>query len=86
MESIRAYEFYYHDHIDQPQLIGILPERRKDLHRISAESIMNWAKKLLGDDWDMNRINFIEVTIDKMTGKIQESSGLPQYQQKTKID
>ena len=68
-----AYEFYYHDHTNQPQLIGILPERRKDLQRITPESIMNWVKKLLGSEWDMGRIDFVEVTIDKMTGEMVES-------------
>jgi hypothetical protein len=68
-----AYEFYYHDHVDRPKLIGILPERRKDLQRITSESIMNWVKKLLGNDWVMDRIVFVEVTIDKMTGEIFES-------------
>ncbi len=68
-----AYEFYYHDHIDRPKLIGILPERRKNLQRITSESIMNWVKKLLGNDWDMDRIVFVEVTIDKSTGEIFES-------------
>ena len=73
MEHMLAYEFYYHDHANQPQLIGILPERRNDLQRITPESIMNWVKKLLGSDWDMDRIDFVEVTIDKMTGEIVES-------------
>ncbi len=73
MEHMLAYEFYYHDHAYQPQLIGILPERRKDPQRITPESIMNWAKNLLGSDWDMDRIDFVEVTIDKMTGEILES-------------
>jgi hypothetical protein len=73
MEHMLAYEFYYHDHAYQPQSIGILPERRKDLQRITPESIMNWAKKLLGSEWDMGRIDFVEVTINKMTGEMVES-------------
>ncbi len=73
MEHMLAYEFYYHDHVDQPQLIGILPERRKDLQRITPDSIMNWVKKLLGSDWDMSRIDFVEVIINKMTGEMVES-------------
>lgn len=68
-----AYEFYYHNHVDRPKLIGILPERRKDLQRITSESIMNWVRKLLGNDWEMDRIVFVEVTIDKMTGAVFES-------------
>ena len=73
MEHILAYEFYHHNHEGQPQLIGILPERRKDLQRITPESIMNWVEKLLGSEWDMGRIDFVEVTINKMTGEMVES-------------
>jgi hypothetical protein len=75
MEHMLAYEFYYNDndHTNQHQLIGILPERRKDLQRITPESIMNWVKKLLGSEWDMGRVDFVEVTIDKMTGEMVES-------------
>ncbi|MBM4350943.1 MAG: hypothetical protein FJ106_13770 [Deltaproteobacteria bacterium] len=73
MEHILAYEFYHHNQEDQRHLIGILPESRKDPQRITPESIMNWVKKLLGNDWNMERIGFIEVTIDKMTGEIVES-------------
>ncbi|MBS3907275.1 MAG: hypothetical protein KGZ49_09590 [Syntrophaceae bacterium] len=73
MEHMLAYEFYHHDHENEPQLIGILPERRKDPQRINPESIMNWAKKILGNGWNMSRIDFVEVTIDKMTGEMMES-------------
>jgi len=73
MEPTAAYEFYYHDEANPHQLIGILPERRKDPQRITPDSIMNWVKKLIGNDWDMSRIDFCEVTIDKMTGKRVES-------------
>ncbi len=73
MEHLLAYEFYYRDQTNQTQLIGILPERRKDLQRITKDSILNWAKKLLGDDWDMERIHFVEVAIDKETGGVFEA-------------
>ena len=73
MEHILAYEFYHHNHEGQPQLIGILPERRKDPQRITPDSIMNWVKKLIGNDWDMGRIDFVEVNIDRMTGEMVES-------------
>ena len=68
-----AYEFYYHDHTNEHQLIGILPERRKDLQRITPESIMNWVEKLLGSELDIGRIDFVEVTINRMTGEMVES-------------
>jgi hypothetical protein len=73
MEHMLAYEFYYQDNTNQPQLIGILPERRKDLQRITPESIMNWVEKLLGSELDIGRIDFVEVTINRMTGEMVES-------------
>lgn len=70
---MRAYEIYYQEHADKYHLIGILPERRKDAQRITPESIMNWARILFGNDWDMEKISFIEVAINKATGEWVES-------------
>jgi hypothetical protein len=39
-----AYEFYWHDSEKGYQLIGVLPERRKNPARINQESVLNWAK------------------------------------------
>ena len=58
-----AYEFYCRDKLQQIHLVGILPERRRNPERISQESIMNWAKKLLGDALDMNELYFIQVEV-----------------------
>jgi len=44
-----AYEFYWRDSTKGFELIGILPERRKDPKRISQASIMNWGKMILGE-------------------------------------
>ena len=65
-----AYEFYWRNEIKGNELIGILPERRKDPKRISEESIMNWGKMILGECVDKNNIFFIKVTIDKTSGDI----------------
>jgi len=65
-----AYEFYWRDSTKGFELIGILPERRKDPKRISQESIMNWGKMILGEYVDENDIFFIKVTIDKTSGDI----------------
>jgi hypothetical protein len=73
MGHMLAYEFYYHDNDTRPQLIGILPERRKDFQRITSESIMNWVKKFIWSDEIVGRIFFVEVTINKKTGEISES-------------
>ena len=70
MISMVAYEFYWRDSTKGFELIGILPERRKDPKRISQESIMNWGKMILGEYVDENDIYFIKVTIDKTSGDI----------------
>ena len=65
-----AYEFYWCDPIKGYQLIGVLPERRKNPSRITQESVMNWGKKYFGKGMDINNIFFIQITIDKNTGII----------------
>ena len=73
MDYMHAYEFYCHDKDQQPQLIGILPERRRDVQRINPESILNWIKKIVGNDLDMDKVVFVEVTINRLTGEVIES-------------
>lgn len=58
-----AYEFYRRDETNGYQLIGILPERRKNPERITEDSIMGWVKKLLGDSENFSKIFFIRVTV-----------------------
>jgi hypothetical protein len=65
-----AYEFYWRDPIKGHQLIGTLPERRKNPTRITRESVINWGEKIFGNHLDINNIFFIQVSIDKNTGKI----------------
>jgi hypothetical protein len=62
-----AYEFYWRDPIKGYQLIGNLPERRKSPIRITQESVINWGKKILGENVDANDIFFIKILIDKNT-------------------
>jgi hypothetical protein len=57
-----AYEFYADDGSKGPDLIGILPERRKESTRITEESVTNWGR-LLADSVDPNSIYFIRVEI-----------------------
>jgi len=63
-KDLIAYEFYTLDKIGKAHLIGILPERRRDKDRISAESIMNWVKKVIGNGNIKNNIFFSQVKID----------------------
>jgi c-di-GMP-binding flagellar brake protein YcgR len=65
-----AYEFYWRDQIKGYQLIGGLPERRKNSARITQESVINLAKELIGDNVDANDVFFIKITKDENTGKI----------------
>jgi hypothetical protein len=67
-----AYEFYWRDPIKGYQLIGKLPERRKNPMRINQESILNWGKGILGDNVDANDVFFIKITIDKNIKRIPQ--------------
>ena len=42
-----GYEFYWRDPIKSYQLIGVLPERRRDPNKITRESVLNWGKNIL---------------------------------------
>ncbi len=59
-----AYEFYLRQD-EEDHLIGILPERRKIKERITQESIINWAKIIIGNwpDVDLSRVYFIQVDV-----------------------
>ena len=65
-----AYEFYWLDAIEGYELIGMLPERRKNPVRITQASIMNWGDKFFGKNLAIKDIFFIQVTIDENTGRI----------------
>jgi hypothetical protein len=56
--------------INRLELVGILPERRKDPKRIPEQSIINLGKKLFGDNVNFNHILFIQKSLDAMTEKI----------------
>ena len=60
-----AYEIYWHNPKQKEHLIGILPERRKDLERITVESIKNWGRMVLGDSAsvDSNSISIVRVEV-----------------------
>jgi len=65
-----AYEYYVRDETKGFELIGILPERRKDVGRVSQKSIVGLGKKFWGDNVNVDDVLFIKVTIDKTTGEI----------------
>ena len=65
-----AYEFYLCDSVKGYELIGVLPERRKNSLRITQKSVMDWVEKVFGDNLSTKDIYFIQVTINEYTGKI----------------
>jgi len=65
-----GYEFYCCDAINgNYQLVGILPERRKNPARITHESVINWGRNLLGDKMDGDDIFFVQIKMEQI-GKI----------------
>jgi hypothetical protein len=58
-----AYEFYWRNDAGDEHLIGVLPERRKNKTRITTESIINWARKVLGNTTEIKDIFFVEVDV-----------------------
>ena len=59
-----AYEFYWRDEVGREHLLGILPERRKNLTRITQESIINWGRKIVLGNTKFKDIFFAQVEID----------------------
>ena len=75
-----AYQFYQLDSTGEYQVIGVLPERRKDPERITQESIMNWGISSFANDPTSKDIFFIQVTIDDQTGRITRPAPFPPIQ------
>ena len=64
-----AYEFYCRDSLKGYELLGILPERRKDPRRRTDASVKKWAKMFLGNHGSKKSIFYKKVTISEYTGK-----------------
>ena len=67
---MEAYEFYWLDPKGGYQIIGVLPERRKNPARVTQQSIMNWGERIFGKELDTKDIFFIQVTMDEKTSRI----------------
>ena len=65
-----VYELYWLNPTGEYQIIGFLPERRKNSMRITKDSVMNFGKMLLGDDLESKNIFFKRLTIDSLADKI----------------
>ena len=65
-----AYEFYWLDPAGGYQIIGILPERRKNPARITEESIMERGENVFGEHFETKDIYFIRITLDESTVRL----------------
>jgi hypothetical protein len=59
-----VYELYTFNKEKGYELIGVLPERRKNPTRRTKESVIRWGQMLLGDDVDREDIFFNPVAIE----------------------
>ena len=73
------YEFYWRDPIKGYEMIGMLPERRKDPRRITHQSVMNWGRKIIGENADFNDLFFIQITLDKSTGEFHRPKWMEDF-------
>ena len=63
---MKAYEVYeLNQATGSGTMIGILPERRKDLNRATRESVINWGRLLLGEKAEAADIYFVEILLQK---------------------
>ncbi len=67
-----AYEVYSYDEINGYNLIGILPERRKDPTRITKESVLKWGRMLLNGTEEGRNIVFKQIVIDDGSHEMRE--------------
>jgi hypothetical protein len=61
-----VYELYIFNLNKGYELIGVLPERRKNPMRITTESIVRWGRMLLDDDLDSTDILFGPIAIESL--------------------
>jgi hypothetical protein len=62
-QSMVAYEIYLRDQHGEEQLVGILPERRKNTARITTESVLKWGKLVLADGSGTEATNLFFTTV-----------------------
>ncbi len=58
-----VYQFYLVDDQDEFHFLGVLPERRENSSRISRESIIKWAKSVVGNTVGAGHLYFIQAEI-----------------------
>ncbi len=65
-----SYELYIFSKRKGYEMVGVLPERRKNPMRITEASVINWGKTLLGDNGNSRNMFFKRVAIDGLSGRI----------------
>jgi hypothetical protein len=60
-----VYEVYWRDETGRDFFIGKLKERRKDPERITEESILNWGRKIIGDNTEVGHVHFYISEVDE---------------------
>ena len=65
-----VYELYTFNKKKGYELIGVLPERRKNRTRITKESVIRWGRMLLNDDADSKDIFFKPIAIESLADGI----------------
>ncbi len=68
--DVTAYEFYLFNPLKGYELLGVLPERRKDPERITKKSVIGWVEKVYGIKLSNKDIYFIQVEINDYTGEV----------------
>jgi hypothetical protein len=53
-----VYEFHWRDETGRDLLVGTLKERRKTPERITEESILNWGRKIIGENKEVGDVYF----------------------------
>ena len=60
-----GYELYCWRDSKGYELIGVLPERRKNPQRLTKESVLNWGQKYFAIELNLDDMYFVEVEINE---------------------
>ena len=60
-----AYELYWFDKTEKPHFVGLIHEKRKNLLRITRESVLTLGRKVIGRNEESRNIYFIQVEMQQ---------------------
>ena len=81
-----SYKFYWRDPVIGYQLIGMLPERRRNPNRITEESVLNWGKTNFGNNLNPEDMFFLDVEINGETTPLIFEEGNGRVTKETDIN